>query len=317
MIASSLTRAIFRSRWVFSITLAASATLIELATIELIGKLTKIPYWTCIGADPTSNEVAYEISDWWETLANDTISLVAYIQQQMIARGLYEGTINGTIDDALIHSVIIYKQAMGLTPDESLNLEFFKAYLATDHTATQKIAANIKAGNPGPAPIEQATGAEKSAAVVAAVGAVKPVAGNTQQGQPVFVYVAGAQGPQTVHRKGQPFSVDVTVDQDTNLYCYLIDENQGLNQFFPNALQPQPMIKAGSRIQFPGNFPFRFVTSPRGVTESIACFGAPSALGAEPLKGVRTVPGTDALTSAFSRAAGTNIGIGVYDVVAQ
>ena len=295
----------------------ALRTLIELATIELIGKLTKIPYWTCIGADPTAPEVAFEISDWWETLAGDTLSLVAYIQQQMIARGLYGGTINGIIDDALIHSVVVYKQAMGLPADESLNLDFFKAYLATDHTATQKIAADIKAGNPGPTPAELATGEEKSAAVVAAVGAAKPAAGQAAEGDPVFVYVSGAQGPQTVHRKGQPFSVDVAVDKDTNLYCYLIDENQGLNQFFPNALQPQPMVKAGSRMQFPGNFPFRLVTSPRGVTESIACYGSPVALGAEPLKGVRTVPSTDALTSAFSRAAGTNIGIGVYDVVAQ
>ena len=235
----------------------------------------------------------------------------------MIARGLYGGTINGIIDDALIHSVVVYKQAMGLPADESLNLDFFKAYLATDHTATQKIAADIKAGNPGPTPAELATGEEKSAAVVAAVGAAKPAAGQAAEGDPVFVYVSGAQGPQTVHRKGQPFSVDVAVDKDTNLYCYLIDENQGLNQFFPNALQPQPMVKAGSRMQFPGNFPFRLVTSPRGVTESIACYGSPVALGAEPLKGVRTVPSTDALTSAFSRAAGTNIGIGVYDVVAQ
>lgn len=295
----------------------ALRTLIELATIELIGKLTKIPYWTCLGADPSSPQVASEISDWWETLAGDTISLVAYIQQQMIARGLYAGTINGMIDDALIHSVVVYKQAMGLPPDESLNLDFFKAYLATDHTATQKVAAEILASNPGPAPEQLATGEEKSAAVVAAVGAAPAGAQAPAAGQPVFVYVTGAQGPQTVHRPGQPFSVDVTVDQDTNLYCYLIDENQILNQFFPNALQPQPNVKAGTRMQFPGSFPFQFVTSPRGVTESIACFGTPTALGAEPLAGVRSVPGTDALTSAFSRVAGSNIGIGVYDVVAQ
>lgn len=296
----------------------ALRTLIELATIELIGKLTKIPYWTCLGAPATGTEVANEISDWWETLAGDTESLVAYFQQQMIARGLYDGVINGVIDDALIHSIVIYKQAMGLTADESLNLDFFNAYLAADHTATQKVAVNLKAGNPGPAPAAAVTGEGQPAAVVAAIGAGRAAAAAQTAGQnPVFVYVSGIQGPQTVHRRGQPFSIDVAVDQDTNLYCYLVDENKGLNQFFPNAIQPQPLVKAGSRMQFPGNFPFNLVASPRGVTETVACYGSPAALGAEPLKGLRSVPSSDALTSAFSRAAGTNIGIGVYDVIAQ
>ncbi len=298
----------------------ALRTLIELATIELIGKLTKIPYWSCLGAPAESREVAAEISDWWETLAGDVESLAAYFQQQMIARGLYEGTINGIIDDSLIHSIRIYKQAMGLPADESLNLEFFKQYLATDHTATEKVALDIKAGNPGPAPTAQGTGEEKSAAVVAAVGAAGAAAGSGAQAtadEPVFVYVSGMQGPQTVHRPGQPFSVDVAVDKDTNLYCYLVDENKVLNQFFPNALQPQPLVRAGTRMQFPGNFPFNLVTSRRGITESVACYGSPKPLGAEPLKGLKTVPNTEALTAAFSRAAGTNIGSGVYDVVTQ
>ncbi|MGH1360555.1 MAG: DUF4384 domain-containing protein [Burkholderiaceae bacterium] len=296
----------------------ALRTLIELATIELIGKLTKIPYWTCLGAPAESNEVAFEISDWWETLAGDIESLVAYFQQQMIARGLYEGAINGIIDDSLIHSVTVYKQAMGLTPDESLNLEFFKQYLATDHVATEKVALDIKAGNPGPAPAVAASGDEKNAAVVAAVGAAGAASGaQATSAEPVFVYVSGVQGPQTVHRPGQPFAVDVAVDQDTNLYCYLVDENKAVNQFFPNALQPQPLVRAGTRMQFPGEFPFNLVTSRRGITETVACYGSPKALGAEPLKGLKTVPTTEALTNAFSRAAGTNIGSGVYDVVTQ
>ena len=110
---------------------------------------------------------------------------------------------------------------------------------------------------------------------------------------------------------------DVAVDGDTYLYCYIIDENRAVHQFFPNAMQPQPLVKGGSRMEFPGKFPFRLVTSPRGVTESIACYGSPVALGSEPLSGLKSVPDADALTSAFARAAGTNFGKGVYDVVAQ
>lgn len=298
----------------------ALRTLIELATMELIGKLTRIPYWSCIGAPVESDEVKFEISDWWETLAGDTESLVAYFQQQMIARGLYEGSINGIIDDAIIHSIVIYKEAMGLTPDESLNLEFFNAYLATDHTATQKVAVNLKAGNPGPAPDVAASGEERAAAVVAAVGAGKAVPGGAAAGgseEAVFIFIGGSQGPNTIHRSGQPFSVDVAVDKDTYLYCYLLDDNNVPNQFFPNALQPQPLVKAGERMQFPGKFPFQLMASRRGIPETVACYGSSVALGTEPLKGLQRVPDAATLTGEFSRIAGTNVGIGVYDVIPQ
>ena len=32
--------------------------LVELAVIELIGKLTKTPYWTCLGADPKGDDAS-------------------------------------------------------------------------------------------------------------------------------------------------------------------------------------------------------------------------------------------------------------------
>ncbi len=295
----------------------ALRTLVELATIELVGKLTKIPYWTCLGASPDSSEVQAEISDWWETLSSDTISLVAYLQQQMIARGLYGGAINGTIDDALIHAIGIYKEAMGMPNDASINLEFFNAYLRADHTTNQKLAGELLKRNPAPAPSAPASGEDKSAAVVAAVSSAQTDAQNPAGDSTVFVYVNGVNGPRSVYRRGQPFAIDVTVDQDTNLYCYLIDENRVVNQFFPNLMQPQPRVAAGSRLQFPGEYPFRLITSPRGLTETVACFGSPKSLGSEPLKGIKTVPDANSLVAAFARIAGSSFGKGVYDVVAQ
>ncbi len=295
----------------------ALRTLIELATIELIGKLTKIPYWSCLGASPETREVQAEISDWWETLSGDTISMVAYLQQQMIARGLYGGSINGEIDDALIHAIVIYKEAMGLPVDESINLDFFQAYLAADHTTNQKLAADLIKRSPPPPPATPTQGEEKAAAVVAAVSAPDTNGQDAAGTSPVFVYINGVQGPRSIYRRGQPFAIDVAVDQDTYLYCYLIDENRVVNQFFPNLMQPQPRVTAGSRMQFPGDFPFKLITSPRGVTETIACFGSPKALGSEPLKGIKTVPNADALAAAFARVAGSRFGTGVYDVVAQ
>src|SRR5690606_8940335 len=96
------------------------------ASIELIGKLTKVPYWTCLGAPDSDEAVVAEITVWWETMAANPISLVAYFQQQMIARGLYPGEVNGQVDDALLHAIELYQEAMGRQPSSTLNYEFFR-----------------------------------------------------------------------------------------------------------------------------------------------------------------------------------------------
>ncbi|MGE0796686.1 MAG: DUF4384 domain-containing protein [Lautropia sp.] len=133
-------------------------------------------------------------------------------------------------------------------------------------------------------------------------------------GEPPFVHVASSRGPQAVHRRGQPFEIDVVVDQDTHLYCFLVDEHRRVNQFFPNRAQPDPQVRGGTRMQFPGRLPFRFVASESGVTESVACYAAPAGLGAEPMKELPQVGSTAELTAAFRKLAGPRTGVGVYDV---
>ncbi|MEZ5739508.1 MAG: DUF4384 domain-containing protein [Burkholderiaceae bacterium] len=254
----------------------ALRTLSELATIELIGKLTKVPYWSCLGTDDTNPQVQAEITDWWETLASDPVSLVAYLQRQMWARGLYNSPVNGQIDDALLHAIKIYQEAMGRKSNPELDLGFFQAYLRTDHTEVQKIARAALAKDPGPAAAPVAT------ASVAPGGTSAPAPNGTP-----LVFVQSNRGPNAVYRGGQPYAVDVAVDSDTFLYCYLVDENRRINQFFPNPVQTEPSVKAGTRIQFPGNLPFTFVASASAAQETVACFASPKNLGESPLQGPR------------------------------
>ena len=321
-------------------TAQALRTLSELASIELIGKLTKVPYWTCLGAKDDDPGVMTEITDWWETMAANPMSLVAYFQQQMIARQLYAGEVNGKVDDALLHAIELYQRAMGDQSSSTLTFEFFRDYLRTDHAKLQDKAIALLKDNPAP-PLPTAGGSAGAVAGAAPAagnpaGAVAiPVAAKSAgaaaslaspdsattpvppPGQQPFVYVAGALGKDSIHRRGQPFEIDVAVDQDSNLYCYLLDENRRVNQFFPNPAQPDPRIKGGTRMQFPGQLPFRFVASPRGQVESIACFATTTALGSEPLKTLPTASSTNELKSAFIQVGGPRTGVGVYDVKIQ
>lgn len=291
-------------------TAQALRTLAELAAIELTGKLTKIPYWSCLGVTDEDPEVLTEITDWWETLAADPASLVAYLQQQMRTRQLYKGEVNGQVDDALLHAIGIYQQAMGLQADATINFDFFRAYLKTDHNTVQEKAQALAAANPGP---DLAGGSGGAAAPATATG--KATATVAQQSSAVpLVKVVPLQGPDALQTRGLPYEIVVSVDEDSHLYCYMVDEYRQTVQFFPNPGHRDPSVKGGSRIQFPGAMPFRLIASPRGNPESIACFASITALGFQPIEGMTALRDVDALQASFGQVAGSRYGMGVFDV---
>jgi peptidoglycan hydrolase-like protein with peptidoglycan-binding domain len=271
----------------------ALRTLAELATIELFGKLAMVPYWTCLGIDDRDPAVAAEIADWWETLVADPPRLFTYLQTQMRARGLYDGAASGVPDPALLQAVQAYQQALGLTPNAELDYEFFRRYLAANHAQLEKTAR-------------------------AALAAQAPKAAPAADPSPLpTVTVRNPLGATHVHRRGEAFSVDVEIDRDGFLYCYLLDEHRKVNPFFPNPISTDPAVRAGTRLRFPGNLPFRFVANAQGVTETVTCFAVPASAGTQPLAGFTQARDVNALAAAFQRAVGARFAIGSYDVRIQ
>src|SRR5207244_2202436 len=102
----------------------ALRTLVELATIELFGKLTKVPYWGCLGASPDNAEVSREIQDWYYSMFANSPEMVAYFQNQLRVRRYYDGPIDGVPNVALRDAVANYRAALGLSPEPKINLEF-------------------------------------------------------------------------------------------------------------------------------------------------------------------------------------------------
>lgn len=324
-------------------TAQALRTLAELAAIELTGKLTKIPYWSCLGVGDDDPQVLTEITDWWETLAADPPSLVAYLQQQMRARQLYKGDVNGRVDDALLHSIGLYQRAMGLNADATINFDFFRSYLKADHVSIQEKALALAAADPVPAPAADAGGAS-AVAGTGGVGGASGVTGSARtdtgdgssagQGQALaatapgkatatvarqssavpLVRVVPLQGTDSLQTRGVPYEIVVTVDEDASLYCFMVDENRQTTQFFPNPAYRDPVVKGGSKIQFPGPMPFRLIASPRGNPESIACFATTTPLGFQPIDRITSVRDVDSLQASFGQVAGSRFGMGVFDV---
>jgi hypothetical protein len=130
----------------------ALRNLVDLATIELFGKLTKTPYWACLGGSTNSPTVKEEIESWYYSLFADKDTFIAYWQEQMQLRGLYGKEINGVADNELRRAVEIYRQALGLQKNARLDLPFFTAYLGADHYKVMRKAKALLAGPPQEAP---------------------------------------------------------------------------------------------------------------------------------------------------------------------
>ncbi|MFN0185134.1 MAG: DUF4384 domain-containing protein [Aquabacterium sp.] len=300
----------------------ALRTLVELAAIELYGRLLKIPYWVCLGVGADDAGVKTEIEDWWDMLQSDVPSLVAWLKVQMRARGVYPGEPDATIDDGVLRGVRAYKHALGLADDLNLDHEFFRRYLAADHAQAQPLAvARLKAIEQAEGPLPAPAAAPPAAAPVAAATPEPPPKAATAAapagpaGQPpaAALRIDGSRGPQHRYRPGEPVEVQVQVAQRGFLYCFLIDDSRTVTQFFPNPAQPSAAVAAGQVMPFPGRFPFQLVASRKGLVETIACHVSGRDLGpAVPLApAVRDAAG---LRAALNQRAGSPVETGVFDV---
>ena len=233
--------------------------LVELAVIELMGKLTKTPYWSCLGADPKgSEEIRAEMSDWYYAMAASRVELIAYFQNQLRRRGFYEGPIDGQFNPAIDEAIGNYRAALGLSKQALLDEALFNAYLTADHTKIPRPEKPATAPAAAPAP------------TLSAAALSRP----TPQAEPMRLLLATQNG-QTSFASGEAISLTLRPNRDAYVYCYLLDEQAKVTRFFPNRFAKDPLIAAAQALQLPGRMRFQLAIKSRGARESIACFATP------------------------------------------
>jgi len=306
----------------FNLTLAKSEgqaqalrTLVELAAIELFGKLTRIPYWKCLGSSDADEAVKGEIGDWFHAMLGDREDMVRYFQNQLRVRGLYKGPVDGAPNPELADAVAAYREALGLEKNYKVDLAFFTAYLKAKHadpvaTIVSKGAPQPTAAPAGPLPpVPLAQAAAQNAPLQPLATAVPPA--------PISVTVTSTDRKR-VFRAGEPIRVSVATNRDVHVTCYLQDEDRKLVRFFPNRFQRDSLVRANQPLVLPGAGKYQLVANTKAQDEVVACFAAESdvlphlpqeAAGREfealPLKTINQVAEAFALTTRNSFGTGT------------
>ncbi|MGH1426369.1 MAG: DUF4384 domain-containing protein [Arenicella sp.] len=236
--------------------------LIELSTIELIGRLTKLPYWNCLGMDGTHPTIQQEISDWYFQLAQMQI-LHRTLKLQLATRGYYSGNIDEEISEEYLISVLEYKKRLGLPPIPAVDLNFYRAFLnETPVSVDPSMLAYTKKGQKWLDERDQLAKDAKNKKQR------KKIEQSNPPTEPIKLGLASVS-EKSVFNVGD--EVFVTISSNTNGYlnCYFQREDAYV-RVFPNRFSADGYISANGNIQLPDSNAYSFIAD--NAVEKIHCF---------------------------------------------
>lgn len=238
----------------------AVRTLVELAAIELFGRLAKVPYWTCVGASDSDPAIDNEMRDWYDAMAANPNDIIAYFQEQMRVRRIYSGPIDGIVNPQIKEAVARYREALGHSREPKLTFEFFKAYLTANN---REIAAKVEPVPPPPPP----SAASAPTAAAPSAPAATPAPASSRLALEIATPDRAKQ-----FAPGALVQFTVKPNRDAHVYCFMQDENQKIVRFFPNRFRRDSLVTARQGVQLPGPMRFEIRANPQGVKETVSCF---------------------------------------------
>ena len=274
-------------------TAQALRNLVELATLELFGRLFKLPYWSCLEIDPDHADVQREISDWFYSMETHG-ELAPYLQRQLSRRGY---------GDSLQESVPAYRSAADLE-EGGLDLALFRSVLTRPEPEGRALVtlAHGQVGTGTRASAEGDYWPDEARAAGAGRPAWLP---------PMLQISANAK----TFSPGEPLQLAIRSSGSGHLYCFYTDDRGQVVRFFPNRFASDGFVTADAVVEVPGEMPFEITASQSGVTELVSCFlteqdilpWLPDPLGAADFEELGRIS-TSELRHSFRRAAGGAVG---------
>jgi len=304
----------------------AVRTLVELATIELVGKWARVPYWQCLTLEQTHPEFQRQLRDWYEE--GEPAVRRQLVKRSLVSRG-YLGAggeqlpdespavrmaigrfqadngvvVTGVIDFATYERVL--RHFVGLSAEGTLT----RVGWASNHaTPVPTAAADAVAG--GAAPPATAAAAPAPAAGALAYGA-------TAAPRTIDLQIENILLDRTAFQVGEQIFLSATLSRASYLSCYLADATGTVIRLLPNKANPAGWVSANQAVRIPDwmspNPGFIMDAASPGV-EGVACFATDEDRTARlpeelrgppltPLKGYRTL---EQLNLVFADAVGAD-----------
>jgi hypothetical protein len=248
----------------------ALRNMVELASIELIGKVTRVPYWNCLGLDTNNPEVKREIEDWFFSMRDDS-ERTMFFQEHLRNRKFYDGPVDGKSYTALQEALGAYKKGFGYAENTPTDVAFFTEFLTRPIPAPPEkpFSTGPIAKAPTDAPSSTAQAAVNTSSAKQGSASSQPVANASPAGVPPLV--VGTSKP--AYKVNEEIELAINAQRSGYLYCYIQPAGGAIQRIYPNRNVKDPRIEAGEFLLLPGGQGFKISADKPGA-QKIACLAA-------------------------------------------
>jgi hypothetical protein len=277
----------------------AVRNLIELSTIEVLGKLTRVPYWQCLRIESTNPSFRSEARGWFDMMGQSERNRFVVTA---LSRNGYLRNESGQSDAVMSEAVARYQAENDLVPNGQVDFDLYYRLLANEARRPTQVAAR--------------TGTVPVAIAMPVANAVPALPDPPPAAEAPRLVMSSPRGPRPSYRAGESMVLAVRPTQDAYVYCYYQDATGTVARIFPNRFQPDAFVHAGTQIEIPpaGQKSFAIRFDKPGVNEAVGCLGAdrevglrlPSQLKAQDLEPL-PVSGLDEVATQFRQIPGARI----------
>jgi len=226
----------------------ALRTLVELSTIEVLGKLTRVPYWQCLGIEATNPTFMSQSRSWYDDMSE--VERQAHARRVLEADGYLQGA---TGDDAVRTALGRWQADHDVIASGRMDFDTYLRMLSSTPAKAMpetKGAAAVQASAVTPPPAPELT-------------------------------LSSTRGPQPSYRAGEALVVKASASSDGFLYCYYADAKGAVSRIFPNRFQPDAFVEARREVEIPPGPqpPFNIRMEQPNATETVACVTSPQEVG--------------------------------------
>ena len=277
--------------------------LIQLGTIELLGRIAKVPYEQCLKPESVSPGAVVAAETQFEGMSEEERVRFTQHRLQVLndATSLrpapyYGGAATGRMDAATRDAIARYRRQASLVGNAEIDLDLFRSLQNQAVTKVPSPPARIAADSRG-------------------VPALQFV---TDQGQPL--------GDKVAYPVGSVLRFGIKVDRDAHVHCFLRNQENRVYRVFPTADQPNGQVAANCVTVVPAPEAVRQIHLDAPSIEEIGCIASARLMRAGlqlPLTtmGASQVPGASSLQEVLDRyqkeSGGEPIGMSTFSFQAK
>ena len=295
---------------------AAVRTLVELATIELVGKWARVPYWQCLTLEQTNPNFQRQMRDWY-----DEGSPLVYnnlVQRSLVSQGYLINQSSALNADSaeLIAALGKFQSDSGMVVSGVVDFATYERALR-NFVTLDKDGQMVQVGwsSTNASPVIAATGAVSKARNIAAGNQPSAAFGGAPLARTINMQVENVLIGRTAFEVGEQIFVSATLSRSSHMSCFLNEAGGTVMRLLPNASNPSSLISANQAVRIPdwmSPMPGFLMDPTSAGTERIGCFATdedvtaklPSVLGAAPLAALPGIASLDAVTDVFTQALG-------------